>query len=252
MQPVGCLWCHVGCGSVCPPAKHLSVSVELLRSWRYFNSLSELCVPSHVSVLSQALLKTAGKEMKEGTVSSSAPGGRGEQQEPAAVSQQLAKVMPALQRRGTPAVTAVSAQLPSAGDMCCPPFCKGHCWGWRLHLAGVWQRGKTGLAVRREFQNSTTIDFTEKEKKNEEKWKYLWFIVVGSLLLASSGAQWEIRTFCYHFLPQNEKVAQSASDVVASQQQVAPSVLIYNWWEEAERWEEALIFYYPSSLINPI
>lgn len=50
--------------------------------------------------------------------------------------------------------------------------------------------GKKGLADTREFQNSTAIDFTGKQKKrNEAKWKCLWFIVVPSLLLASSVTQ---------------------------------------------------------------
>lgn len=95
--------------------------------------------------------------------------------------------------------------------------------------------GKKSLAVAKEFQNSTAIDFTGKKRRTNKNRNasslqlfplFCWPVVDFSE---------KIRSFCYHFLPQNEKGSQCASNVVAAQQQVASTILIYNQWEEAER-----------------
>lgn len=171
----------------------------------------------------------------EAALSSSAPGGRGEQQDRATVSQHVNQG-DAIPQEGTGSLTghgSVSSVLPSAttqrGHWCCLPFCKGQVW-MEVPLVRCVAEGKKGLALTREFQNTTAIDFTGKKNGNASSLKLLPLFCWPAVELSE-----KIKSFCYHFLPQNEKVAQSASNVAASQQQVASSVLIYYLWEEAEK-----------------
>lgn len=164
----------------------------------------------------------------EAASSSSAPEGRGEQQDRAPVSQHVSQgdATPREERGALAGHSSVSPEPPAAtpqqSTWCCPPFCtaKGKARGdagFTCQMCG-WG-GKIGLVVTREFQNSTAIDFTEKMKKNEEKWKCLWFTVVPSLLLASSGSSWENKIFLLPFAASKWEgsLILSASNVAASQ-----------------------------------
>lgn len=83
--------------------------------------------------------------------------------------------------------------------------------GCRFYLCQVYGWGK-GLKIMRKLWYSTTTVFLTDIKEI----KCLWCTVPPSLLLPSNEAQGENKIFLYHLLLQNEKVGQSASNILAT------------------------------------
>lgn len=109
--------------------------------------------------------------------------------------------------------------------------------GCRVYLCQVygWRRG---LKIMRELWYSTTTVFLTDIKEI----KCLWCTVTPSLLLPSNEAQWENKIFLYHLQLQNEKVDQSASNVLETQS-VPLYTSITNGRKQKDK-KKALIFCY--------